>query len=187
MLLLVELFYSFLWLTLHCLYVPHLLYPFICQWTFKVLPCLSHCKQWHSEHQDTWILSNHVFIWMFVQDWDYWIIHELFLGFLGASILFIVAVPIYIPTVHKGWLFSTCSPTLVYSCIFDNIHINRYEMIPCGFCLHFPSNNVKRLFMYLYANCMPLGKCLFRSSAPFLIILLIFVYWGKQIIYIFGY
>ena len=27
------------------------------------------------------IFSNHVFLWMFVQDWDYWIIHELFLGF----------------------------------------------------------------------------------------------------------
>ena len=112
----------------------------------------------------------------------------LFLYFWGSSTpLFIVAVPIYIPTVHKGWLFSTCSPILVYSCLFDNIHINRCEMIPCGFYLHFPSNNVKHLFMYLYANCMPLGKCLFRSSAPFLIILLIFVYWGKQIIYIFGY
>ena len=114
MLLLVELFYSFLWLTLHCLYVPHLLYPFICQWTFKLLPCLSHCKQWHSEHQDTWILSNHVFLWMFVQDWDYWIIHELFLGFFRS-----------LHPVHSGctnlhshsiggfFFFSICSPAFI--------------------------------------------------------------------------
>ena len=112
----------------------------------------------------------------------------LFLFFWGTSILlFIVAVPIYIPTVHKGWLLSTCSPTLVYSYIFSNVHINRCEMIFCGFDFHFPSNNIKHLFMYLYANWMPLGKCLFRSSAPFLIIFLVFVYWGKQILYIFVY
>ena len=41
----------------YCVYVPHLLYPFICQWTFRLLLCLGYCKQCCSEH---WI---HVFFW----------------------------------------------------------------------------------------------------------------------------
>ena len=28
----------------HCVYVPHLLCPFICWWTSRVLPCSSYCK-----------------------------------------------------------------------------------------------------------------------------------------------
>ena len=31
------------WILL-CLYVPHLLDPFICRWTFRLLLCLSYCK-----------------------------------------------------------------------------------------------------------------------------------------------
>ena len=33
------------------------------------------------------------------------------------------------PTVHKGSLFSTSSPILVTSCLFDNSHSDRYEVI----------------------------------------------------------
>ena len=29
---------SFLWLILYCIHVPHLLYPFICRWTSRLLP-----------------------------------------------------------------------------------------------------------------------------------------------------
>ena len=28
----------------YCVYVPQLLYPFICQWTSRLLPCSSYCK-----------------------------------------------------------------------------------------------------------------------------------------------
>ena len=28
----------------HCVYVPQLLYPFICRWTSRLLPCSSYCK-----------------------------------------------------------------------------------------------------------------------------------------------
>ena len=27
------------WVIFHCIYVPHLLCPFLCQWTFRLLPC----------------------------------------------------------------------------------------------------------------------------------------------------
>ena len=27
-----------------CIYVPHLLYPFLCRWTLRLLPCLGYCN-----------------------------------------------------------------------------------------------------------------------------------------------
>ena len=38
------------WLIFHYIYGPHLLYLFLCQWTFKLLPCLCYCKQCCNEH-----------------------------------------------------------------------------------------------------------------------------------------
>ena len=32
------------WVIFHCIYVPHLLYPFICEWTSRLLPYPSYCK-----------------------------------------------------------------------------------------------------------------------------------------------
>ena len=29
------------WVIFHCVYIPQLLYPFICQWTSRLLPCLA--------------------------------------------------------------------------------------------------------------------------------------------------
>ena len=29
------------WVIVHCIYVTHLLYPFLCQWTYRLLPCLA--------------------------------------------------------------------------------------------------------------------------------------------------
>ena len=40
MLLQMVLFHSFLWPIFRCLYGPHLLYPILCWWTYKLLPCL---------------------------------------------------------------------------------------------------------------------------------------------------
>ena len=52
MLLQMALFHSFLWLSNIplCIYILHLLYPFICRWTFRLLLCLGYCKQCHHEH-----------------------------------------------------------------------------------------------------------------------------------------
>ena len=35
-------FYS--WVLIHCRHGPCLLHPFICQWTFRLLPCPGYCK-----------------------------------------------------------------------------------------------------------------------------------------------
>ena len=38
------------WVAFHCILTPHLLYPFICWWTFMLLPCLGYSKQCCYEH-----------------------------------------------------------------------------------------------------------------------------------------
>ena len=51
MLLQMTLFPSFSRLVVfHCVYVPRPLYPFLCQGTSRLLPCLGYCRQCCDEH-----------------------------------------------------------------------------------------------------------------------------------------
>ena len=85
----------------HCIYVPHLLYPFICRWTlscFLVLAIVNSAAMKIGVHVSFWI---RVFIFSRYMPRNgiagsYAI---LVLIFKGISILFsIVAAPIYVPT-----------------------------------------------------------------------------------------
>ena len=47
------------WVIFHCIYVPQLLYPFICWWTSRLLPCLRYWKlifRWST--QMAWFIWN---------------------------------------------------------------------------------------------------------------------------------
>ena len=50
------------WVIFHCIHAPHLLYPFLCWWTFRLLPCPGYCKQCCSEHWDTHVFLNYGFL-----------------------------------------------------------------------------------------------------------------------------
>ena len=98
------------------MYVPHLLYPFTCQWTLRLLSCPGYCKQYCSEHCGTCLFLNYGFLRVYAQQWDCWVIWQFcFQFFKGTSILFsIVAVSIYIPTnsargfpLVRGFLMNT--------------------------------------------------------------------------------
>ena len=52
----------FLWLIFCCIYVPHLLYSFICQWALGLFPCPGYCKQCFSEHWGTCVFLNYGFL-----------------------------------------------------------------------------------------------------------------------------
>ena len=49
------------WVIFRCIYVPHSLYPFICQQTLSLLPCPGYCKESCNEHFGTWLFWIMVF------------------------------------------------------------------------------------------------------------------------------
>ena len=61
------LFYA--WVVLYCIYVPHLLYPFLCWGMFWLFPCLGYCKWYYYEYWGTCIFSDYSFLWVYAQEW----------------------------------------------------------------------------------------------------------------------
>ena len=61
------------WVVFHWVYVPYLLNPFSCQWTFMWFPCLGYCKCC-KEHRGACIFFNENFVQIYAQEWDCWIL-----------------------------------------------------------------------------------------------------------------
>ena len=56
------------WVLFHCIHVPHF-YPFICQWTFKLLLHSPYCinEQCCNEHWDACVFLNYGFLRVYAQ------------------------------------------------------------------------------------------------------------------------
>ena len=63
-----DLFYNKSPNSLHYVYKP--LYPFICQWTFRLLLCLGYCEYCCCEHRDACMFLNYGFLGKYAQKWN---------------------------------------------------------------------------------------------------------------------
>ena len=69
----------------YCVYVPQLPYPFVCQWSSRLLPCPSYCKQCCNELCGTCACFNSGFLCEYDKHWDYWVIWQFYFQFLKES------------------------------------------------------------------------------------------------------
>ena len=58
------------------IYILHLLYPFICSWTLRLIPCPGYCKQCCNEHWGSCVSFNSGFLVVYAQQWDCWVIWQ---------------------------------------------------------------------------------------------------------------
>ena len=56
------------------MYHSFLFYPFVCQWTSRLLSCPSYCKQCCNEHWGTPVSFNSGFLGVCAQQWDFWVL-----------------------------------------------------------------------------------------------------------------
>ena len=68
----------FSWLIFHHIYVLHLLYPFICWWTFRLFLCVGYGKQCCNAQWGACVFSNYDFLWIHAQELDCRIIWHMF-------------------------------------------------------------------------------------------------------------
>ena len=70
---------------LHCVYIPQLSYPFVCWWTSRLLPCPGYYKQCCNEHWGTRVSFPSGFLGVYAQQWDCWIIRQVYFQFFKES------------------------------------------------------------------------------------------------------
>ena len=160
------------------MYVPHLLYPFICHWTFSLFLCPGYCKQCCREHRGTYDLLNYSFLRVYTQEWDCWVIWQFSIQLLkeppycSPQWLYQFTFP---PVVQEGSLFSTSFPAKRAK----DMNIRNFRasknlgILEFQTCQKVLSSSTTSLDLYLCKNIQAFLPFIFSSE-----ILIIFNYFG---------
>ena len=115
------------------MYVPHLLNPFLYQWTFRLFPCLGYRESCCYEHTVACIFLNCGFIQIYAQEWDCWIIWQFCIKFSEE-----------LPYCFPQWLYQFICPPTVQEGNMRILNPKRANEIICFFSLQNLGSFIKK-------------------------------------------
>ena len=164
---------------IHVINIPHLLFPFLCLWIFRLLPGLGYCKQCCK--RSLWCMY---LFWIMV--FSRYMPQNGIAGSYDSSIFSFLrnfhtdfhngCTNLYQShqQCNKDTLFSTPSPVFIICRFFDDSHSDQTKMIShCISDLHFSNNWLCWAFFFFFSVCLllihsSLEKCLTLYSYKFL-------------------